>query len=128
MRALRQEGGLSNDLLQCCTQYCEPASLSAAPTDSRRMFVWIFIEYIILGWTNSPMTGNRHKIFFGWLFQIRLSCSRRGGGCSHAGTRTRRTQKFSFSLGENYAQPPLGGDFRSKLRAPHRGTPLVPSG
>jgi hypothetical protein len=35
--------------------YCEPASLIAAPTDSRCMFEWIFIKYIILGWTNSPV-------------------------------------------------------------------------
>jgi hypothetical protein len=49
--------GLFNDLLQCCALYCEPASLSAAPTDSRRMFAWIFIQYIILGWTNSPVSG-----------------------------------------------------------------------
>jgi hypothetical protein len=47
--------GISNDSLQCCALYCEPASLSAAPTDSRRMFAWIFIKYITLGWTNSPV-------------------------------------------------------------------------
>jgi hypothetical protein len=41
------------------TLYCEPDSLSAAPTDSRRMFAWIFIKYIILGWTNSPVRADR---------------------------------------------------------------------
>ena len=48
---------LSNDLLQCCALYCEPASLSAAPTDyCRRMFASISIEYITLGWANSPVS------------------------------------------------------------------------
>jgi len=47
--------GLSNDLLKCCALSCEPASLSAAPTDSRRMFASTSIEYITLGWTNSPV-------------------------------------------------------------------------
>ena len=48
---------LSNDLLQCCALYCEPASLSAAPTDSRRTIALIFMKYIIIGWTNSPVNA-----------------------------------------------------------------------
>jgi hypothetical protein len=37
-----------------------------------------------------------------------------------------RSQNFSFSLEANSAELPLGGDFYSKLRAPHRGTSLGP--
>jgi hypothetical protein len=60
-----------------------------------------------------------------WLVQIRLSWSR-GGGWQSRSTQSVRTQKFAFSLGAMSAESPLGGNSCSKLRPPHRGTPLGP--
>jgi hypothetical protein len=41
-------------------------------------------------------------------------------------TQSVRTQKFTFSLGGNSSESPLGGDFCTKLRAHHLGMSLGP--
>jgi hypothetical protein len=54
-----------------------------------------------------------------------LSCSRGKAG-SHHQHHAARSHNSMFRLGASSEESPLGGEFCSKLRAPHRGTSLGP--